>query len=76
MDGERVKVGKITSVADDVSKSPVQHRALGYLKRMNKGNATFWSNESVCIGDDLIPAIVRTLPYLGIRSLHPEDTAN
>ena len=76
VDGERVKVGKITSVADDVSKSPVQHRALGYLKRMNKGNATFWSNESVCIGDDLIPAIVRTLPYLGIRSLHPEDTAN
>jgi len=71
VDGERVKVGKITSVADDVSKSPVQHRALGYLKRMNN---TFWNNESVLIGDDSIPGVVRTLPYLGIRSLLPEDS--
>lgn len=72
VDGERIKVGKITSAADDVSKTPVQHRSLGFLKRLDKGHSS-WNNESVFIGDGMIPGLVRSLPYLGTRESLAED---
>lgn len=64
VDGELVKIGKITSAADDISKTPVEHRALGFLKRSQAIKGTTWNSESVLIGDALVPGIVRPLPYL------------
>lgn len=77
IDGTRAKIGKITSAADDISKTPVQHRSLGFLRRSGKNAAlpTTWNNQSVLIGDNLVPGVVKSIPYC-TRSLNPEDAPN
>jgi folate-binding protein YgfZ len=73
--GASTRVGKVTSHVDDVSKTPVRHCALAFLKKKKKPGSlpSTWNNASVFVGEDaLVPATVTSLPY-ATRELRQED---
>jgi folate-binding protein YgfZ len=73
--GDSIKVGKVTSYVDDVSKTPAKHLALAFLKKSRKQGAlpSTWNNATVSVGaSDRVRATVTSLPYVS-RKLRPED---